>query len=105
MIITLNEVQKDIAGQLAKSFSHLSDAEKKEMCRYGLIGEVGETMEIFKGRIRKYPKDIERCTDDDLKSELGDVFWYLTALCVLCGTSLEEIYQINCDKLNRRHWR
>lgn len=102
---TLAEVQADIGRQLTNSFSYLSDSEKKEMCRCGLTGEVGETMEIFKGRVRKYPKDLARCTDDDLKSELGDVLWYLTALCELYGTSLDEIYQLNCDKLDRRHWR
>lgn len=104
-MITLKELQEDIAAQLYKSSSHLSESQKKEMCRYGLIGEVGEVMELYKGDLRGYPKDIERCTEENLKSELGDVLWYLAALCVLHGFSLDEIYQINCDKLDRRHWR
>lgn len=102
---TLEELQKDIAAQLAKSFSHLSESQKREMCRYGLIGEVGEVMELYRGDIRQYPKDLERCTEENLKSELGDVLWYLIALCVLHDFSLDEIYQINCNKLDRRHWR
>ncbi len=102
---TLAEVQVDIGGQLVKSFPHLSESEKKEMCRCGLVGEVGEVMEIFKGDIRRYPKDLECCTVDHLKSELGDVLWYLTALCELYDTSLDEIFRLNCEKLDGRNWR
>lgn len=102
---SLDDVQKDIANQLQQSFSHLTEAERQEMCRDGLVEEVGEVFGIFKGRIRKYSKDNARCTTLDLKSELGDVLWYLTALCVLHGTSLDEIYQLNCKKLDGRNWR
>lgn len=102
---TLSKVQDDITQQLNKNYAHLPWSECVEMCRYGLMGEVGEVMEIFKGRIRCFPKDSVRCTDEDLKSELGDVLWYLTALCSLHNTSLDEIYRINCKKLNERNWR
>lgn len=104
-MITLADVQSDVQQQLERDYAHLTIEKCAEMCRYGLMGETGEIMEIFKGRIRCFLKDSARCTDKDLKSELGDVLWYLTALCSLHDTSLEEIYLMNCEKLNGRGWR
>jgi NTP pyrophosphatase (non-canonical NTP hydrolase) len=75
------------------------------MCIFGLAEETGEVLGIFKGRERNYAKDRARCGEDDLKSELGDVLWYLTALCELYDMSLDEIYRYNCAKLTERGWR
>lgn len=104
-MISLNEVQDDIAKQLEAGYKHLAPKECAEMCRYGLVGEVGEVMEILKKRLRYRFEDVGKCSDNDFKLELGDVLWYLTALCVTHGTSLEEIYKLNCEKLDGRGWR
>jgi len=38
----------------------------------------------------------------DLKREIGDVLWQLAALCEGLGFDLEDIAQINLDKLSKR---
>lgn len=83
-----------------------------------LVGEVGE----FAGKIAKHIRkehytvvgdviahgkrvdDIEDKTAawDDLKSECGDILWQLSGLCTVMGWSLEDVAQMNLDKLAAR---
>jgi NTP pyrophosphatase (non-canonical NTP hydrolase) len=37
-----------------------------------------------------------------MKKELGDVLWYLSALCTKFGFTMEEVMQTNVDKLKAR---
>ncbi len=65
----------------------------------GLSGEVGE----FNGMIKKWifnekPLDVEHA-----KKEAGDICWYLAMLCESLGWSLDEIMQMNVDKLKARY--
>jgi len=39
---------------------------------------------------------------EDLVSELGDVMWQLSACCTELGVTLEEVQQVNLDKLGGR---
>ena len=41
----------------------------------------------------------------EIKKELGDVAWYLSAIATDLDLSLEEIFQENIDKLNSRQER
>lgn len=40
---------------------------------------------------------------DHLKKELGDVMWYVAALCESFGFELDDIMQMNVDKLKARY--
>lgn len=40
---------------------------------------------------------------DHAKKEAGDICWYLAMLCEFFGWSLDEIMQINIDKLKARY--
>lgn len=65
----------------------------------GLCGEVGETAELIKKDIY-HSKPYER---EKMKSELGDVLWYLTALAQDNDLTLSEIAQGNAEKLAARY--
>jgi|SRR6185312_16347269 len=68
----------------------------------GLGGETGEVMEKFKKLIRDHNNIL---TDDYKKAiaaELSDVTWYLAMLAFELGYTLEEIIQINIEKLESR---
>ncbi len=65
-----------------------------------LNGEAGEVAEwVKKVVLRNNPQDL---TDEDLKYELGDVLWYLTAITLLKGWTLEEVMSQNKAKLDWR---
>lgn len=40
--------------------------------------------------------------DDELRKEAGDVLWQLSGLCSVMGWSLDDIAQMNLDKLAAR---
>ena len=65
----------------------------------GLAGEVGEVVELIKkDRYHGLPLDA-----DKLRSEVGDVLWYLTDLCAQAGFTLADAAQANVDKLRKRY--
>ena len=63
----------------------------------GLAGEAGEVAEIIKKMLRDGKLDRE-----DLKLELGDVFYYFITLAELYDLSLFEIIDANVEKLTQR---
>lgn len=65
----------------------------------GLSGEVGELNDMIKKFIF-HGHDMEEV---EFKKELGDICWYLALMCDACGYDLENIMQMNIDKLKRRY--
>lgn len=71
----------------------------------GLIGEAGEVSEKVKKLLRQnvlIPLGIAPETRKEIAKELGDVLWYAAVLADDLGFSLEEVAQMNLDKLNSR---
>lgn len=64
----------------------------------GLVGEIGELY----GKWAKSIRDETKLDSLDVKKELGDVLWFLSALCRDMGTSLAEVAFINEAKLSKR---
>lgn len=65
----------------------------------GLSGEVGEFNDI----IKKWIFHEVHLNIDHAKKEAGDICWYLAMLCESFGWSLDEIMQMNVDKLKARY--
>lgn len=65
----------------------------------GLSGEVGELNDMIKKWIfHEKPFD-----EVHAKKELGDVMWYVAMMCHSFGWDLDEILQMNIDKLKARY--
>ncbi len=65
----------------------------------GLAGEAGECVDIIKKHLgHNRPLDREK-----LILELGDVFWYMNALCAHIGVSFEEVFAANIIKIEKRY--
>ena len=62
----------------------------------GLCGESGEVAE----KIKKHVRDGKSL--NGLKKELGDVLWYIAALAEDLGISLQDIAELNIQKLSDR---
>lgn len=64
----------------------------------GLAGEAGEVSELIKkGIFHQQGIDTQK-----MKKELGDVLWYVAALCKNFDIPMEEVMQHNIDKLKAR---
>lgn len=65
----------------------------------GLSGEVGEFNDMIKKWIF-HEKELDR---DHAVKELGDVLWYVAMICESFGWSMDDVMQMNVDKLKARY--
>lgn len=102
----MNEYQEKAMGTCMESSDNFS------YMMLNLVGEVGEfASKIAKG-IRKDEKAIfnnnlqlnfdKSDDEEELKKEAGDILWQLSGLCKVMGWSLEEVAQMNLNKLASR---
>lgn len=65
----------------------------------GLTGEAGEVSDLIKkGIFHENGIHLEH-----LKKECGDVMWYLAMIADACNFTLDEVMQMNVDKLGARY--
>lgn len=56
---------------------NLTPEERIELCLWGIPGEVGEVIDLYKKeRFHRHPRD-----KDKYRKEIGDVVWYIANLC------------------------
>lgn len=70
----------------------------KNRALLGIFGEVGEIAEKYK----KAHRDKKPVNNIDIAKEIGDVLYYLARLGEYHGYSLEEIAEMNINKLKSR---
>ena len=73
---------------------------KKDMkshALHGLAGEVGELHSIYQKIYQGHPVD-----EEHLKKETGDILWMVAEFCTANGWQMEDIMQLNIDKLKAR---
>ena len=93
--MTLNEYQK--AAQRTSNLDCIGA--KIENGLHGLAGEVGELHDHWK----KYLYQRHEFNAEHMRKELGDVLWYVAEMACGLGCTLEEIAQMNIDKLLARY--
>ena len=93
-----------------KSFANTQDFYRKEpllgmdaggilnAC-LGLSGEVGE----FNDMIKKWIFHEKELDVDHLEKECGDILWYIALMCNSFGWNMDEVMQMNIDKLQARY--
>ncbi|MFA4844991.1 MAG: nucleoside triphosphate pyrophosphohydrolase family protein [Patescibacteria group bacterium] len=68
----------------------------------GLGGETGEVLNKVKKVMRDHGGQVTEEFREILKSELGDVLWYVAALATELGLNLDDVAQANVEKLLSR---
>lgn len=67
-----------------------------------MLGEAGEVVEEVVKHVENEDKDTFAAFCERLNRENGDVLWYVSALAVETGSSLEEVANLNIEKLRSR---
>lgn len=76
----------------------LTPDERAMHALHGMASEVGELHGIYQKSYQgHYP------TADHIKKELGDLLWFIAEYCGAYGWTLEDIAQLNIDKLRARY--
>lgn len=66
---------------------------------HGMVGEIGELHSIYQ---KFYQGHIENGYEHYQK-ELGDLLWFIAEYCTAFNWKLEDIMQMNIDKLRARY--
>ena len=119
--LTLNEYQKramstcmpssenfsymflNLVGEVGEFASKVAKAIRKKQCSIGLEPHIAEQYEYngdTANDLWQFYGEEERL--EELKKEAGDVLWQLSGLCSVMGWSLEDVAQMNLDKLSAR---
>lgn len=85
----------NLVGEVGEFASKVAKALRKET---GMMDE--GNFYFYKFQEEGMPSSKELTTE--LKKEAGDILWQLSGLCSVMGWSLEEIAQMNLDKLAAR---
>jgi len=68
----------------------------------GMSAEAGEFTEVVKKMIFQ-GKPVNEENLFHLKRELGDIMWYVSQACIGLDISIEEVIQMNFEKLSARY--
>ena len=97
--MNLNEYQEK-----AKKTDLHTKVEANELDYY-LLGLASETGDVL-GRIKYVYRDlggkVNSTEKEKIKKELGDLLWYLSAICDRFDFSLEDVAELNLKKLSNR---
>lgn len=93
--MTLAEYQKAAARTIDTC---LQTWEVKSHALYGMVSEIGEIHGMYQKVYQWHAIDSEH-----LKKEVGDLLWFVAEFCTANDWSLEEVAQMNIDKLLARY--
>jgi NTP pyrophosphatase (non-canonical NTP hydrolase) len=96
MNMDLNKYQK-LAGRTARLDAEIGH--RRIVATLGLCGEAGE----FADHVKKIVGHDHPLQEERMKSELGDVLWYVAEVCSSFGWSLGDVAYENLLKLKRRY--
>ena len=76
------------------------DNKKEEVMHWtiGLGEEAGEVLSVIKHKYYGGTYDVEEAV-----GEMGDVLWYVAALCASLGIDMQDVVRYNVAKLRYRH--
>ena len=92
--MTGNEYQK-LASRTMNN--KLSKSDQVRHALHGMVGEIGELHSIYQKRYQGHEFDVEHA-----KKELGDLLWFVAEYCTSHDWEMEEIMQMNIEKLKAR---
>lgn len=92
--MTGNEYQKLAARTVSSEYKW----DQEHHALHGMVGEIGEIHSIYQKIYQGHPWE-----EDHVKKELGDLLWFIAEYCTSRGWSLEEVMELNIEKLRARY--
>lgn len=101
--MTANEYQVLAARTINKNLTPLGATQH---ALFGMASEVGELHGIFQKKLQHEGLPLLFDEDPDIehaKKEVGDILWMIAEFCTVNDWDLEDIMQMNIDKLKARY--
>ena len=105
----VNAVTSEESKDYESFIARLEDLEKEDFpterlltAAVGMSAEAGEFTEVVK-KIIFQGKPVNEENLFHLKRELGDIMWYVSQACMGLDTTIDEIIEMNVDKLKARY--
>lgn len=93
--MTFNEYQELATRTINPGISDL-DCEYHAL--HGMVGEIGEIHSIYQKAYQGHND-----TKEYLKKELGDLLWFISEYCTSQGWRLDDVAELNIEKLRSRY--
>ena len=102
--VTSNESKssESFSVRLRELYSEGLPVERLLTAAVGMSAESGEFIEVVKKMIFQ-GKPVNEENLFHLKRELGDIMWYVAQACMSLDTSIDEIIEMNVEKLEKRY--
>lgn len=96
----LDNVHYSIEQNLAyRTMNHdLTWKEQGKHALHGMVSEIGELHGIYQKTYQGH-----EFNEEHAKKELGDLMWFIAEYCTAHGWELDDICQMNVDKLKNRY--
>ena len=95
--ITTFQEYDDFIKEISSHYAVTDPAHRLELVTFGLLEEAGEVAGKMKRRYREGNFDV-----NEVAKELGDVLGYVTCICQELNINLQDIVNINKQKLLSR---
>lgn len=95
-MMTGNEYQK--LAQRTMDLKKRTPAEVEMHALHGMVGEIGELHSLYQKVYQGHAFDEEHA-----KKELGDLLWFVAEYCTAMNWCLEDVMQLNINKLMERY--
>ncbi len=94
--MTIQQYQEEVKRTVNNS---LTKEEKIKNFCFGLGGETGELLDLFK----KHFYHGHTFDEIAIKKEIGDILWYVSNIANEYNFKLDEIMELNIEKLKQRY--
>lgn len=103
MLNNFCETQARIHREMNEGMGHLPWWKLREVIYAGVFEEAGEIAGIHKREHRRFDRDLDELTINHLIEEIGDLLWYIFALCDVENISVCDAMEYNKQKLEARY--
>lgn len=93
--MNMNEYQQLAARTINENLTPIGQAKH---ALHGMVGEIGEIHSLYQKTYQGHVFDPEHA-----KKEVGDLLWFIAEYCTSQGWTMEEVAQLNIEKLRARY--